>query len=358
MKDPVGPVKSFKTIKELSKKHKVPIEVIKKQVEIGTKVELEHTSDRSSARITALQHIDEIPNYYDKLKKIEKTSKKKMTKESKIYEDHKEINSGKKKDEEGYMANIELDKMEKSIEILRRIIKKPDHQLPAWVQSKITRAADFIDTAAEYLSSDEEVMESKKPGLWANIRAKRKRGERPARPGEKGYPKTLDIEEGMKQARKNVGASKCWSGYTARGTKIKDGKEVPDCQKEDVTIEDANGNKYVEFIDIIKPEPLKPTKSNWRKELEEAKKSEMPCNKPKAEAHGSGETGKSHVVKACENGKEKLIRFGQLGVKGSPKKKGESEEYASRRHRFKSRHEKNIAKGKMSAAYWANKVKW
>jgi len=92
--------------------------------------------------------------------------------------------------------------------------------------------------------------------------------------------------------------------------------------------------------------------------LLEGKKSEMPCNKPKAQAHGSGETGKSHVVKACEDGKEKLIRFGQLGVKGSPKKEGESNEYASRRKRFKTRHAKNIAKGKMSAAYWANKVKW
>lgn len=87
-------------------------------------------------------------------------------------------------------------------------------------------------------------------------------------------------------------------------------------------------------------------------------KDAMACNKPKAQSHGSGETGKSHVVKACEGGKEKIIRFGQKGVKGSPKKEGESKEYASRRERFKSRHAKNIAKGKMSAAYWANVTKW
>jgi len=87
-------------------------------------------------------------------------------------------------------------------------------------------------------------------------------------------------------------------------------------------------------------------------------KSKMPCNKPKAQAVGDNLTGKSHVVKACANGKEKVIRFGQRGVKGSPKKEGESEAYASRRHRFQTRHAKNIAKGKMSAAYWANKVKW
>lgn len=87
-------------------------------------------------------------------------------------------------------------------------------------------------------------------------------------------------------------------------------------------------------------------------------KSNLECNKPKSDPVGSGETGKSHVVKACEGGKEKLIRFGQRGVKGSPKKEGESASYASRRERFKARHAKNIAKGKMSAAYWADKVKW
>lgn len=91
---------------------------------------------------------------------------------------------------------------------------------------------------------------------------------------------------------------------------------------------------------------------------ENVDKKAMKCNKPKAKSHGSGETGKSHIVKACAGGKEKVIRFGQKGVKGSPKKEGESESYRNRRKRFKSRHRKNIAKGKMSAAYWADKVKW
>jgi len=54
----------------------------------------------------------------------------------------------------------------------------------------------------------------------------------------------------------------------------------------------------------------------------------------------------------------KTIRFGQQGVSGSPKKKGESEAYRKRRQSFKARHAENIIKGKMSAAYWANKVKW
>ena len=67
---------------------------------------------------------------------------------------------------------------------------------------------------------------------------------------------------------------------------------------------------------------------------------------------------KSHVVVAKVGSKVKTIRFGQQGVKGSPKKKGESSSYAARRRSFKARHAANIKKGKMSAAYWANKVKW
>jgi hypothetical protein len=76
-----------------------------------------------------------------------------------LKEDHKEIKSGKIKDHEGYMANLEFDQIERSLSVLRKVVKKPTDQLPAWVQSKITRAADFIDTAAEYLSSDEEISE-------------------------------------------------------------------------------------------------------------------------------------------------------------------------------------------------------
>lgn len=67
---------------------------------------------------------------------------------------------------------------------------------------------------------------------------------------------------------------------------------------------------------------------------------------------------KSHVVVAKEGDKVKTIRFGQQGVSGSPAKKGESEADKARRKSFKARHSANIAKGKMSAAYWANKEKW
>lgn len=78
-------------------------------------------------------------------------------------------------------------------------------------------------------------------------------------------------------------------------------------------------------------------------------------NKPK---RTPGHPTKSHIVVAKEGDKVKTIRFGQQGVSGSPKKAGESKAYRERRESFKARHASNISKGKMSAAYWADKVKW
>jgi hypothetical protein len=67
---------------------------------------------------------------------------------------------------------------------------------------------------------------------------------------------------------------------------------------------------------------------------------------------------KSHVVVAKVGDQVKTIRFGQQGVSGSPKKEGESKSDTARRESFKARHAANIAKGKMSAAYWSDRVKW
>lgn len=89
---------------------------------------------------------------------------------------------------------------------------------------------------------------------------------------------------------------------------------------------------------------------------ERVNKSTMACNKPRATpTHPK----KSHVVKACAQGKEKVIRFGEQGAETAGKpKQGESERMKKKRASFKARHSANISKGKMSAAYWADKVKW
>ena len=428
-------LKPYKTVEQIAKKHRMDVSDIQKQLDMGAPIEHEHTKNQKLAVEIALQHLDEFPDYYTRLKKMEASAKKehkkfkdvveakKMKGEDPCWKGYEMIGKKKKggkevpncvpveeqmgmrycpkceKDEtreecrygpkywdmfsspvsltanqlkydtnrphpanEAYdhehsMARSEISTIIGAAKRLKKKIGKGEGNIEAWVQSKITKAADYIDAAADYIDSGE-------------------------------------------------------------------------MKKESVSIEDANGNHYAEFIDIIKPEPLRASKgigsrlvgegalpsaidpsahkqaqrtqklynkgtgtdnSNekeiflkrtgpqlplaktaTKKELQvahynmktfgqfmiEAKKSEMKCNSPKSQPVGDSLTGKSHVVKACENGKEKLIRFGQRGVKGSPKKKGESKEYASRRNRFKTRHAKNISKGKMSAAYWADKVKW
>jgi hypothetical protein len=259
-KDPKGPVQSYKSPEEIAKKHGVSLESIKKQLEMGIKVEGEHTSNKTSAKITALQHLDEVPDYYTKLKKVE--SKKNVSEATRI------------KAQSGNIVAVTL----------------------SW-RGKYYYVQMFF------------------PQLKLPSRAE----------------VTFEVQ-----------------------------KIYPDARVVAYKIAELNpGEPFIQISNSPSKNYLLNNKSIGEEvEIDEAKKSEMPCNKPKSQSHGSGEQGKSHVVKACENGKEKLIRFGQLGVKGSPKKKGESEEYANRRERFKSRHAKNIAKGKMSAAYWADKVKW
>ena len=79
-------------------------------------------------------------------------------------------------------------------------------------------------------------------------------------------------------------------------------------------------------------------------------------NKPR---RTPGRPKKSHIVVAKVGDKVKTIRFGQQGAKTAGKPKaGESAAMKRKRASFKARHRKNIAKGKMSAAYWADKVKW
>ena len=126
-----------------------------------------------------------------------------------------------------------------------------EEQVDEWScnQTERSRRVKGGDKRKKYMK--EKQVEEEKKGLWDRIHAKRKRGEPPAKPGEKGYPKTLDVGEGLKQARKNVGSDSCWDGYKATGTKMKNGKEVPDCKKEgkfDVKANMRRKNDATQFV--------------------------------------------------------------------------------------------------------------
>ena len=127
------------------------------------------------------------------------------------------------KDEEYSMARSELKTIENAVKRIQSKVKQREGDLEAWVQSKITKAADYIDTAADYIDS-----------------------------GEMKEEKIVD---------KIMDEMKCWPGYKKKGTQKLFGKKYNRCVKaEDVTIEDADGNTFVEIVDLIKPDPIQGTK--------------------------------------------------------------------------------------------------
>jgi hypothetical protein len=227
-------------------------------------------------------------------------------------------NESKEPDHEYSMARSELSTIISAAKRLRGKLNG-EGNIEAWVQSKITKAADYIDAAADYLDSGEhdvhgsmnEEISPKIPGAGTKYKF-------PVLPKENPDNVPIDL------------------------LKRKEGPVLPLASKKEPKLQVSSYNikTFGEFMQ------------------EALDKSKMKCNSPKSDPVGNSLTGKSHVVKACEGGKEKLLRFGQKGVKGSPKKKGESKEYANRRKKFQLRHAKNIAKGKMSAAYWSNVTKW
>ena len=122
--------------------------------------------------------------------------------------------------------------------------KRERGEPPAKPGDKDYPAKDAFKKAAK-TAKKEEVELEEGDGLYANIHAKRKRGGKMRSKGDKGAPTEQDFKdaaktakkeevanESMKQARKNVGASTCWDGYKAKGTKMKNGRKVPNCVKE------------------------------------------------------------------------------------------------------------------------------
>ena len=185
----------------------------------------------------------------------------------KMNENHNAIASGKEKDEEGYMASTEMDTINSAVKKLRKNIKKGDAQLPAWVQSKITKAADYIDTAADYMDSNEMSEESDKkskgsgtkdacyhkvksrysvwPSAYASGALVKCRKVGAANWGNKSESyefsnwrnefkameyEFIDLIKPESLVSK-VLDEKCWPGYKKKGMKTMFGKRYPNCVK-------------------------------------------------------------------------------------------------------------------------------
>ena len=154
----------------------------------------------------------------------------------KMNENHKAIASGKEKDEEGYMANTEMDTINSAVKKLRKNIKKGDTQLPAWVQSKITKAADYIDTAADYMDSNEMSEESDKKTKGSGTK-------------DACYSKVKSRYSVWPSAYASGALVKCRKVGAANWGNKSEGYELSNWRDE------FKATEY-EFVDLIKPEPL------------------------------------------------------------------------------------------------------
>ena len=314
-----GDLKGHPAIKEIAKKHKISINQVISQVKKGYSLEKEHTNNVDMAVDIAIQHVDEIPDYYDRLINMERQAKKdmkedlgdwfgkgkkggvggggwdryntkgerigkcarepgepkpkclskekaaKMSKDeiasavrrkrredpvadrsgkggkpimssNKIKENHIAVAMGRELDDEGGMVMSQLDQIEMAVTKLRSIVKDPQMQLPAWVQSKITMATDYIDTAADYMSSKNEqvqpeydkfdrrvnsAMAAKTPDLKVKL----------LKLAGQAHPSSQ-----VKTAEQFMEA--CWKGYKKVGMKKKGDKMVPNCVPEETELDE------------------------------------------------------------------------------------------------------------------------
>ncbi len=181
------------------------------------------------------------------------------------------------KDEEYSMARSELKTIEDAVKRIKSKVARGEGDLEAWVQSKITKAADYIDTAADYIASGEmeeavslkidpethkrhkmssaaKKIDAMTTAQQAQLPPKAKKVVGTALPK---FEETL-----VDKITREVLDEKCWPGYKKKGMKTMFGKRYPNCVKaENITIEDADGNTFAEVVDVIKPEPIKGFKS-------------------------------------------------------------------------------------------------
>ena len=172
-------LKSHRTVEQIAKKHRLDISFVKKQLEMGIPIEHEHTQNRIIATDIALQHLDEIPDYYTRLKKMEASAKK----EHKKFKDVKE---------------------DAVTDLQRGITELPDASYGS-IDSLMRRIMKKRKMTAKQLHNDFVDKHNQTPDTWAK----------------------KNMKEEKKKKLRNT--NPCWKGYTDIGTKMKKGRKVPNC---------------------------------------------------------------------------------------------------------------------------------
>ena len=236
-------LKPVPSLEDSAKKHKVDIEVLKKQLEKGIKVEKEHTKDEKTAEKIALAHIDERPDYYDQLAKVEKQP----VKESHFAIGQHVIYHGPKNPITPIKAQIiGMASPQKGAYYL---IKKTDGETTyaAPEQMKLQEATFDVrldvDGGVDTRSADSVAKMLKDKGIMAKVE--------PSERDSKAV--TIDTsasKDKVVNVLGNIVDEACWTGYKQVGMKKKNGKEVPNCVPEETLREQKR--LYIESIAAVK----------------------------------------------------------------------------------------------------------
>ena len=258
-------LKPHKSVEQIAKKHRMDVSDIQRQLDMGEPIEHEHTKDHKLAMDIALQHLDEIPDYYTRLKKMETSAKK----EHKKFKDVTEAKKMKDKDPcwKGY-------------EMIGKK-KKNGKEVPNCVPVKEETGTVRYCPKCQKDEPRSECKYGEK--YWDMFSLPMSLGKKytPNTPHPGNFPEAYDHEYSMARSEIStiIGAAKRLKKKIGKGegnieawvqSKITKAADYIDAaadyvdsgemKKESVSIEDANGNHYVQFIDIIKPQPLKASK--------------------------------------------------------------------------------------------------
>jgi hypothetical protein len=283
-------VKSHKTVEAIAAKHRLDVSFIANQLKMGIPIEHEHTKNKTLATDIALQHLEEIPDYYTRLKKMEASAKK----EHKKFKDVKETVTIEDANGNTFLEIIDLIKPERMKGVSEER-KSGDYSLhdwfskskssdgkPGWVQlggkyagkpcarqpGQTTKPKCGSSKMSANMSDDEED---------AAARRKRKEDPNSDRSGQAKNVKTEEFvnEDACKEkvkSRYRIWPSAYASGAVVKCRKVGAANWGNKTKNENVTIEDANGKLYAEVIDLIKPDPMVSPKSTFmaNNELDEA----------------------------------------------------------------------------------------
>jgi hypothetical protein len=233
-------IKKNLTVEQVAKKHRLEVGFVEKQLQAGIKIEREHTNDTHLAMSIALQHLDEIPDYYNRLKKMESGAKK----EHKKYKDVKESTEDRKFCK---LCNKKETRSECS------------YGGKAWDKYSTLDPDEIAKHSARMKKKDKNI--KKHCGCEGDAVKELEDGLKKSK--DNSYDSIDKLMRGIME-KYDMTAKQLHNSFKDKHNKTPD--EWVKQLKETVTIEDSDGNPYVEFIDLIKPDPIKEAKKDpcWK----------------------------------------------------------------------------------------------